>query len=417
MTDNLSSQTSADPAAEPAARPAARPAAPLVGTDPVELRRQFWFSKLQRIVRPVLALAAAGKLPQAFPRDLHPDRAAFAPLEALARSLTGLAPWLDLASDHLSAAEASAQADLRQLAQAALRQSLAPEGPGRLIFDGSQGPQTLVDSGFLAHAILRAPQTLNQQLDPETRRALAQALRASREILPYRCNWILFSAMVEAALAALGQDWDRVRVEYAIRQTLDWYAGDGLYGDGPAFHADYYNSFVIQPMLLDILTVFQNESDYASLRPAVKARATRAAALLERLVMPDGSYPVLGRSQAYRFGSFHLLSQSCLQHFLPAELPAAQVRCALSAVLTRTFASPVMFDEAGWLLPGISGLQPGLCEPYINRGSLYLCSTVFLPLGLPPQDPFWAEADCAWTQCRVWAAEDLPCDRALADQS
>ncbi|MDD2214175.1 MAG: DUF2264 domain-containing protein [Oscillospiraceae bacterium] len=411
MTDNLSSKS--DEAFT--IKPAAETVGPSAGADPVELRRQFWYAKLQRIVRPVLALAAAGKLPQAFPRDLHPERAAFAPLEALGRSLTGLAPWLDVAPEQLSPAEAQAQSDLRRLAQEALRQSLAPQGPGRLVFDGSQGPQTLVDSAFLAHAILRAPETLNQQLDPEVRQSLARALRSSREILPYRCNWILFSAMVEAALAALGQDWDRVRVEYAIRQTLDWYAGDGLYGDGDRFHADYYNSFVIQPMLLDILTTFQAESDYASLLPPVRARAGRAMALLERLIMPDGSYPVLGRSQAYRFGSFHLLAQGCLQHLLPAALPAAQVRCALAAVLTRTFASAAMFDETGWLLPGISGLQPGLCEPYINRGSLYLCSAAFLPLGLPPQDPFWTDPDCAWTQRRVWAAEDLPCDHALED--
>ena len=32
-----------------------------------------------------------------------------------------------------------------------------------------------------------------------------------------------------------------------------WYKGDGVYGDGPPFHWDYYNSFVIQPMLLNIL--------------------------------------------------------------------------------------------------------------------------------------------------------------------
>ena len=44
-----------------------------------------------------------------------------------------------------------------------------------------------------------------------------------------------------------------MRVDYALRQHDQWYKGDGIYGDGPQFHWDYYNSFVIHPMLLDVL--------------------------------------------------------------------------------------------------------------------------------------------------------------------
>ncbi len=62
------------------------------------------------------------------------------------------------------------------------------------------------------------------------------------------------------ALARLGARWDRMRVDYALRQHEQWYKGDGVYGDGPVFHWDYYNSFVIQPMLLDVLDVGRDES-------------------------------------------------------------------------------------------------------------------------------------------------------------
>ncbi len=35
---------------------------------------------------------------------------------------------------------------------------------------------------------------------------------------------------------------------YGIRKFRDnWYKGDGLYGMGPDFHMDYYNSYVILP--------------------------------------------------------------------------------------------------------------------------------------------------------------------------
>jgi hypothetical protein len=50
---------------------------------------------------------------------------------------------------------------------------------------------------------------------------------------------------------------------------------------------------------------------------------------------------------------------------------------------------------------------------YISTGSLYLCSVGLLPLGLPPEDPFWSAPPSAWTSQRIWAGEDLPCDHAL----
>ena len=44
-------------------------------------------------------------------------------------------------------------------------------------------------------------------------------------------------------------------MERALTRHEEWYKGDGWYGDGPDFHLDYYNSFVIQPMLMQILEV------------------------------------------------------------------------------------------------------------------------------------------------------------------
>jgi hypothetical protein len=36
----------------------------------------------------------------------------------------------------------------------------------------------------------------------------------------------------------------------------------------------------------------------------------------------------------------------------------------------------------------------------------------FLPLGLPPDDPFWTDAARPWTSQRVWSGEDFPADHA-----
>lgn len=60
--------------------------------------------------------------------------------------------------------------------------------------------------------------------------------------------------MIEAFFCKYGFEYDRVRIEYGIREFSQyWYIGDGLFSDGNHFALDYYNSCVIQPVLMDIL--------------------------------------------------------------------------------------------------------------------------------------------------------------------
>ena len=75
--------------------------------------------------------------------------------------------------------------------------------------------------------------------------------------------------------------------------------------------------------------------------------------------------------------------------------------------------SYALFDENGYLTPGVYGYQPDLAENYINAGSLYLCCAVFLPLGLPHGHPFWAGEDQKWSSQRLWAGESVTADHAV----
>ena len=274
--------------------------------------------------------------------------------------------------------------------------------------------QPLVDAAFLAEALLRAPRALRESLDDSTRRNLIAALESTRAIAPGFNNWLLFSATVEAALLKLGATWDRMRVDYALRQHDQWYRGDGAYGDGPQFHWDYYNSFVIHPMLLDVLDVCRDEMPaWKELSTRVDERARRYAAVLERLVAPDGSFPAIGRSIAYRCGAFHLFASMALRRALPDEVSPPQARGALTAVMRRTLEAPDTFDPSGWLRIGLCGHQPGIGETYISTGSLYLCSVAFLPLGLEPSDPFWSSPPQPWTSMKAWRGEAFPIDHAI----
>jgi hypothetical protein len=339
-------------------------------------------------------------------------RAAVSHLEAVGRLLCGIAPWLELPSD--PSPEGQARGRFLDLARRGLAAAVDPASPDFMNFTRERQP--LVDAAFLGQALLRAPRALAGSLGPATKRHLVEALESTRSIQPVFSNWLLFSATVEASLRHLGAWWDRMRVDYALRQHEQWYKGDGVYGDGPGFHFDYYNSFVIQPMLIDVLDACASESPaWEAMVEPVRRRARRYAAIQERLIGPDGSFPAVGRSLAYRFGAFQLLAQSALRRDLPEGVAPAQVRGALTAAVRRCLDAPGTFDPEGWLRIGLCGHQPGVGERYISTGSLYLCAAGLLPLGLPAADAFWSAPPAPWTQRLAWSGEPFPIDKALTD--
>jgi len=379
------------------------------GTD-----REYWAGVAARLAEPVLTNLAAGTLKARMPVEeaSGAGRRTVSHLEAFGRLLAGIAPWLELPAD--ATAEGKQRARYVLLARRALAVAVDPSSPDALNF--TEDRQPLVDAAFLAQGLLRAPRALREGLDTPTRARLVRALESTRVIAPGFNNWLLFAATVEAALAALGAPWDRVRVDYALRQHAQWYKGDGLYGDGPALHWDYYNSFVIHPMLLDVLAALGDEAEaWKAMRAPERERARRYAAIQERLISPEGTFPAIGRSIAYRFGAFHLLAQMALRRELPDDVAPAQVRAALTAVIRRAVEAPGTFDDAGWLRIGFCGHQPGVGERYISTGSLYLCAVGLLPLGLPASDPFWSDPPQPWTAQRAWSGQPFPIDHALSD--
>jgi hypothetical protein len=370
-------------------------------------RRKYWVEVAESLARPVLTHLAGRTLRARMPVEMQPgsDRRNCSHLEAFGRLMAGLSPWL--------ARPEPAALSLAKLAREALDAATDPASPDCCNF--TEGGQPLVDAAFLAQGLLRAPETLWQPLDPRVQRNILEALRATRAIRPPPSNWILFSAMVETALLVFGGlDWDRAPIDHALRQHEEWYKGDGFYGDGPSLHADYYNSFVISPMLVDIVRQVREYEAWAQLEERIWTRARRQAAVLERMISPEGTFPPLGRSLAYRFGAMQALAQMALLKSLPEGVGPAQAREALHAVMRRMIEMPGTFDADGWLRIGFCGSQPGLGEPYISTGSLYLCSVGLLPLGLPAEDPFWADPPAPWTAVKAWGGQETPIDHAIS---
>jgi hypothetical protein len=377
--------------------------------------RTYWISVLTKIADPVLNNLSQRRLKLFMPaQGKLKSRIPVSYLEAFGRLLAGVAPWLELGADNTI--EGKLRGKYSKLIHSCLEAATDPTSPDYMIFGKAGGGQPLVDAAFMAHGLLRGYTQLWEPLDIAVKTHVLNALKISREIKPSNNNWVLFSAMVEAFILKAENDCNIEVINYAFEKMETWYAGDGLYKDGPAFHYDYYNSYVIHPMLLDIAKVMADKGKLpAANYSKLLNRAKRYAAIQERMISPEGTFPAVGRSLVYRFGAFQLLSQITLMKQLPKEVFPAQVREALSVVINRMITAPNTFDQQGWLQIGFYGHQPNIAEEYISAGSVYLCSTGLLPLGLPANDAFWTDTPADWTSKKAWAGIDMPNDHAISD--
>jgi hypothetical protein len=368
---------------------------------------------LRRMAEPVLGRMARGRLRAEWTPELSPTwdgrNPGVAYLEAFGRLIDGIAPWLALRDD--SGAEGRLRARLRSQAVESYVHAVDPKSPDYLSWRGHG--QALVDSAYFTSALLRAPDALWTPLDARTKARIVEEIKGLRRISPPYQNWLLFAAMNEAFLFSIGEQWDPMRVDLTVRKLLEWYVGDGWYGDGDRFHFDYYNSYVMHPMLVQILaTMAAGEPRFNSLNPAEElARAIRReqryAEHLERMIAPDGSYAAIGRSLTYRTAVHQPLGHLAWKGLLPDTLPAGQVRAATMAAQRRVFGDPSNFDADGFLTIGFARHQPGLGDIYSNAGSMYIASESLIALGLPADDRYWTAPPLPWTMRRAFAGEDF----------
>lgn len=340
-------------------------------------------------------------------------RADVSHLEALGRSFNGIAPWLNLGEDDSS--EGKMRGEMIELVVKAIANAVNPANPDYMPFDGP-GTQPLVDAAFFAQGLLRSKDVIWPRLDDLTRQRIIDEFKRSRKIRAWENNWLLFSATVEAALLQFTGECDFSKIKYALDRHDEWYKGDGWYGDGATFHLDYYNSYVIQPMLVDVSSVIKTNADkgkeyaeYGAKYDKYLKRMVRYATQQEMLISPEGTYPMLGRSSGYRYGAFQALAHAVL---LGEVASPSQIRSALTAVIKRQTVKQ-MFDSDGWLTLGFCGHQPDVAEDYVSTGSAYLCCFVFLPLGLPSDSTFWLAKDEKWSSQRVWSGEAVMRDSAV----
>ncbi len=382
--------------------------------------RRYWCDLLYSMAAPVLSNMAKGELQKNMQTEFSPsfdDRnKKVLYMECFGRLMAGVAPWLSLPDD--DTAEGKQRKQLREWALQSYKNAVDPKSPDYLAW-GISG-QNLVDAAYVAESFIRAYDALWIQLDETTKQRYVKEFTNLRGIDPPYTNWLLFSSTIESFLAKVGAPYDQYRVNSAIRKTEEWYTGDGWYADGPDFAFDYYSSYVFHPMYLETL---QNMADakqvtriqYAEYYKRALKRTQKFSIVLERMISPEGTFPVFGRSIPYRLAAMQPLALMAWYQKLPEGLSNGQVRAALTAVMHRMFDGGDNFNEGGYLTIGFRGRQPNVADWYTNNGSLYMTTLAFMPLGLPASHPFWTDSAQPWTQVKAWNGKPFPKDHRWDD--
>lgn len=382
--------------------------------------RDYWTGLVYSIAYPVLSEMSEGKLQQNMLVEVSPNwdgrDKGVTYMETFGRLMAGIAPWLALPDD--DSPESDNRKQLREMALKSYVHAVDPQSPDYLKWRGHG--QALVDAAYIAESFLRAYDALWMPLDDVTKQRYIEEFSQLRRIDPPYTNWLLFSSTIEGFLAKTGATFDEYRVNSAIRKVEEWYTGDRWYADGPSFAFDYYSSYVFHPMYLETLQAMKDcgrftRIHYPKYYDNALKRAQKFSIVLERLISPEGTFPVFGRSIPYRMAALQPLALMAWYEKLPSGLTYGQVRNALTSVMHTMFDGKDNFNKKGFLTIGFAGSQPNIADWYTNNGSLYMTSLAFLPLGLPAAHPFWTDAPLPTTNQKAWGGKPFPKDHHWED--
>lgn len=320
-------------------------------------------------------LGAADGAPARFNAGRHSD--ACAAIEALARPLWGIAPWLAGGGSYTRTA-----ALLQDLAR-----GFDPEDP--LYWgDPRDNDQRLVECGAVAAALLVAPDALLEPLPAAARSNLISWIARANAVRVPETNWLFFRVLANLAAHRLGAPRDDARIAVDMDRIESFDVGDGWYSDGASGPSDHYVAFAFHFYGL-IYAQLEAKRDPARCQ-RLRERATRFARDYAAWFDRDGAALPFGRSLSYRFaqGAFW----GALAWAGVEALPWGEIRGLWLRNLRSWMRQPVL-DAQGFLVPGYAYPSAAIGEDYNGPASPYWAFKTFLPLALPASHPFWLAAE------------------------
>ncbi len=251
-------------------------------------------------------------------------------------------------------------------------------------------PQTLVEAAPLAVNLLLARRALWDPLSDGERERILAWFEAVTRIEPADTNWRLFAVAVQTVLKHLGGRYSQASIDAHLDRVETFYLGDGWYADGDprsprGLRLDYYNAWVIHPLLLWWSLLEQDEQPARAAR--IRDRAAEFVGTFAHWVGADGSIPCFGRSVLYRMAAAGVFPAAVMAGACP--LPPGQTRRLCSAVLRYFLALRGTRTWQGQLTMGFGRTYLAATEPYSGPGSPYWAGLIFAALAIPDTHPFW----------------------------
>ena len=192
--------------------------------------REYWVKTMIKIIDPLYTNLSQNTLRKNMPVETFDGlnngntRKNVTHLEALGRSFNGISAWLNLPPDDTK--EGKLRAKYTELVVKSIANAVNPKSPDYMRFDGPGG-QPLVDAAFFAQGLIRSKDQIWPKLDKITQERVIKELKASRRIKAFECNWLMFSATIEAALLEFTGECELKPIHHALKRHKEWYKGDG----------------------------------------------------------------------------------------------------------------------------------------------------------------------------------------------
>jgi hypothetical protein len=240
--------------------------------------------------------------------------------------------------------------------------------------------QRIVELPAIAFALAVAPGQIIVRGSPESMRVAAYLAQA-RGRRVFSNNWLLFPAMIEIGIAALGEPIDRDAIARSLAAVERFHLGDGWYSDGHAPQVDHYGGFGFHFYQLLLARLVPDIVD----AERIAGRATAFAAGFSRWFADDGATLPFGRSLTYRFAAAAFFG-ACA--FAGVEvLPWGEMKGFYLRHLRWWRRWPIA--RGGVLSVGYGYPCAVMAEEYNGPASPYWTFKAFLPLALGADHPFW----------------------------
>ena len=244
--------------------------------------------------------------------------------------------------------------------------------------------QAIVECASIAWSLYLSQTQIWKQYSDAEKEQVAKYLIQGNRVRCHHNNWLLFPAIINTVLRALGMPYSQKVIERNMRACTAMYLGEGWYRDGRINQIDYYNAWGFHYyFLMWAILAGDLQPDLAQIH---RSRMQAFMQNFRYFFSEEGSVPGLGRSMTYRLAYLAPIALGLKLNCIEQELGEIKTICNTTL---KFFFEREILTEDNLLSPGYLRQAPRLLEYYSCAASSYWAAKAFHLLLLPESHPFW----------------------------